>query len=141
MDMIAIWQNNGSGWHLLVPTGFPNEATLHTLVEEAPHLLPLASTPRLIVVGREVQLGSGYADLMAIEPSGRLAIIEIKLARNAEARRAVIAQVLAYAAYLWGIDQRTLEQDILYRHLHKREYESLAHAVESNDQEGSFASR
>src|ERR1700674_2828219 len=133
MDMTAIWQNNGSGWHLLVPTGFPNEATLHTLVEEAPHLLPLASTPRLIVVGREVQLGSGYAELMAIEPSGRLAIIEIKLARNAEARRAVIAQVLAYAAYLWGIDQRTLEQDILYRHLHKREYENLAHAVEAND--------
>ncbi len=86
--MTAIWQNNGSGWHLLVPTGFPNEATLHTLVEEAPHLLPLAGTPRLIVVGREVQLGSGYADLVAIEPSGRLAIIEIKLARNAEARRA-----------------------------------------------------
>src|SRR5438067_10954212 len=23
MDMTAIWQNNGSGWHLLVPTSFP----------------------------------------------------------------------------------------------------------------------
>src|SRR5437763_1838734 len=45
--------------------------------------------PRLIVVGREVQLGSGRADLIAIEPSGRIAIIEIKLAWNAEARRAV----------------------------------------------------
>jgi hypothetical protein len=40
--MTAIWQNDGSRWHLLSPTGFPNEATLHTLVEEAPHLLPLA---------------------------------------------------------------------------------------------------
>lgn len=138
MDMTAIWQNNGTGWHLLIPTSFPNEATLHGLVEEAPHLLPLAGTPRLIVVGREVQLGSGCADLIAIEPSGRIAIIEIKLARNAEARRAVIAQVLAYAAYLWGIDQRTLEQDIMYRHLHKRGYENLANAVASNDQEGSF---
>ncbi len=97
--MTAIWQNDGSRWHLLSPTGFPNEATLHNLVEEAPHVLPLAGTPRLIVLGREVQLGSGRADLLAIEPSGRIAIIEIKLARNAEARRAVIAQVLAYAAY------------------------------------------
>ena len=26
--MTAIWQNDGSGWHLLTPTGFPNEATL-----------------------------------------------------------------------------------------------------------------
>jgi hypothetical protein len=136
--MTAIWQNDGTGWHLLVPTGFPNEATLHDQVEQAPHLLPLAGAPRLIVLGREVQLGSGYADLIAIEPEGRMAIIEIKLARNAEARRAVIAQVLAYAAYLWGMDQRVLEQDILYQHLHKRGYENFAHAVESNDQEGSF---
>jgi hypothetical protein len=26
--MTAIWQNDGSGWHLLTLTGFPNEATL-----------------------------------------------------------------------------------------------------------------
>jgi hypothetical protein len=140
MNMTAIWQNDGSGWHMLTPTGFPDEATLHTLVEQAPHLLPLAGTPQLIVLGREVRLGNGYADLMAIEPTGRLAILEIKLARNAEARRAVIAQVLAYAAYLWGMDQITLEQDVLSQHLQARGYKSLAHAVESNDQEGSFDS-
>src|SRR5712692_3618053 len=138
MNMTAIWQNDGSGWHLLTPTGFPDEATLHTLVEQAPHLLPLAGTPQLIVLGREVRLGNGYADLIAIEPTGRLAIIEIKLARNAEARRAVIAQVLAYAAYLWKLDQTTLEQEVLNKHLRDRGYKSLAHAVESNDQEGSF---
>ena len=125
-------------WHLLSPTGFPNEATLQTLVEKAPHLLPLAGTPCLIVVGREVQLGSGRADLIAIEPTGQVTIIEIKLARNAEARRAVIAQVLAYAAYLWGMEQTTLEQVVLSQHLHARGFKSLADAIESNDQEGSF---
>src|SRR2546421_3159759 len=138
MNMTAVWHNDGIDWRLLSPTGFPDEATLHNLVEKAPHLLPLAGTPRLIVLGREVQLGGGRADLVAIEPSGRLAIIEIKLAWNAEARRAIIAQVLAYAAYLWGLDQITLEQDVLSWHLQKRGYESLAHAVASNDQEGSF---
>ena len=127
--MTAIWQNDETGWHLLVPTGFPNEATLHTLVEQAPHLLPLAGNPSLVVLGREVQLGIGYADLIAIEPSGHIAVIEIKLARNAEARRAVIAQVLAYAAYLWGLDQRVLELDILHQHLQKRGYENLAQAA------------
>lgn len=136
--MTAIWQNDDSGWHLLSPQGFPNEATLHTLVENAPHLLPLAGTPRLIVLGREVQLGTGRADLLAIESNGRLAIIEIKLARNAEAHRAVISQVLAYAAYLWGMDVATLEHEILYKHLHERSYKSLVHALQSNDQEGSF---
>src|SRR5260370_6420910 len=136
--MTAIWQNDGRGWHVLMPMGFPNEAALHDLVAQSPHLLPLAGNPRLIVLGREVQLGNGYADLIAIEPNGRLAVIEIKLARNAEARRAIIAQVLAYAAYLWGMDQRILEKDVLYRHLQKRRYESLAQAVESNDKEGSY---
>jgi hypothetical protein len=44
-------------------------------------------------VGREVPLGGGYADLLAVEASGRLGMIEVKLARNSEARRAVVAQV------------------------------------------------
>ncbi len=128
--MTAIWQNDGTNWRLLAPAGFANEAKLHDLVEQAPHMLPLAGIPRLIILGREVQLGNGRADLIAIEPPGRIAIIEIKLARNAEARRAVIAQVLAYAAYLWGLEQSALEQGVLYQHLRARGYESLAHAVQ-----------
>ncbi len=48
--MTAIWRNAGSGWRLLAPAGFPAEAALHTLVEQAPQILPLAGTPRLVVV-------------------------------------------------------------------------------------------
>ncbi len=75
--MTAIWRNDGSGWRLLAPAGFPDEAALHTLVEQAPQILPLAGTPRLVVVAREAQLGNGYADLIAVEPSGRIAIEEL----------------------------------------------------------------
>ncbi len=95
--MASIWHNDGSAWGLLAPAGFPDEASLHTLVEQAPHILPLSGAPRLAVVGREVFLGGNYADLIAVETNGRLVIIEIKLAKNSEARRAVIAQVLTYA--------------------------------------------
>lgn len=136
--MTAIWHNDGANWRLLAPAGFPDEAALHNLVEEAPQLLPLAGAPRLVVVGREVQLGNGYADLLAVEPTGRLVIVEVKLARNAEARRAVVAQVLTYAAYLRGLDPATLEQQVLGRHLAPRGYQSLADAVAVNDQEGAF---
>jgi RecB family endonuclease NucS len=69
--------------------GLPSEAALHDLVEEAPHLLPPSGEPSFVVVGREVNLRSGYADLMAVESNGRLVIIEMRLRRNAEARRAV----------------------------------------------------
>ena len=136
--MTAIWQNDGTGWRLLAPTGFPDEQTLHDLVEETPQILPLAGNPRLVVVGKEVALGNGYADLLAVEPSGRLAIIEIKLARNSEARRAVVAQVLAYAAYLKGLDPTGLETNLLGRYLREHGHESLRDAVAAEDQEDSF---
>lgn len=41
--------------------------------------------------GSEVRLGSGYADLLAVETGGRPVLIEVKLAYNAEARRAGVA--------------------------------------------------
>jgi hypothetical protein len=136
--MTAIWHNDGTTWRLLSPSGFPDEAALHTLVEQAPHILSLAGSPRLTVVGREVALGSGYADLIALEATGRPTVIEVKLGRNAEARRAVVAQGLTYAAYLYGLDPLAFEQTILLPHLHKRGFESLAHAVGANDQVGDF---
>jgi len=106
--MTAIWSNDGERWALLTPSGFPDEASLHSLIEQSPQLLPLAGSPRLTIVGREVRLGSGSADLIAVQPNGRLVVIEVKLANNAEARRAVVAQVLTYAAYLHGVERADL---------------------------------
>lgn len=136
--MTAIWRNDGSGWRMLAPTGYPEERALHSLVEEAPQMLPLAGGDRLTVVGREVLLGNGKADLIAVEPSGRIAVIEVKLASNAEARRAVIAQILTYAAYLRGLSIETLEGSVLVNHLVDRQFQTLAEAVAADDQEGSF---
>jgi hypothetical protein len=132
-----MWTNSGSGWKLLATTGFPDEQALHTLVEKAPQVLPLAGAPQLVILGREVTLGNAFADLIAIELIGRLVIIEVKLARNAEARRAIVAQVLTYAAYLYGLDAPALER-VLAKHLHDRGYADLASAVRDNDQTGSF---
>jgi hypothetical protein len=92
----------------------------------------------MAIVGREVRLGSGYADLIAIEPSGRLAVIEVKLARNAEARRAVISQALAYASYLFGSSLEDVERNILASHLAQRGYTSLADAIVHTAQDISF---
>ncbi len=119
---------------------FPDEAALHGLVEGAPQLLPLSGSPQLVVVGREVPLGGGYADLLAVERSGRMAVIEVKLAKNSEARRAVVAQVLTYAAFLHGMEVATLEHDVLGRELQRLGYASLADAVEATDQDGLFDS-
>ncbi|HEV2069721.1 MAG TPA: hypothetical protein VGR26_08010 [Acidimicrobiales bacterium] len=87
---------------MLEADAFEKEEKLHDLIEEAPHLMPLAGAPRIVVLGREVTCGSGSADLLAIEDAGRPVVIEIKLAQNPEARRAVVAQVLSYASFLKG---------------------------------------
>lgn len=112
--MTAIWGSGPDGqWHTLDPAAYQAEAQLHDLVENAPQMLPLAGSPRLTVLGREVRLGSGFADLLAVESAGRLVIIEVKLSENAESRRAVVAQVLSYAGYLQGLDLEQLESQIL----------------------------
>jgi hypothetical protein len=33
--MTAIWTNDGEGWMLLSPSGFPDEASLHSLIEQS----------------------------------------------------------------------------------------------------------
>lgn len=136
--MTAVWSDVEDGWQLLSPTGFEDEATLHALVERSPDLLPLAGSPRLAVVGKEVWLGGNYADLIAIEPSGRPCIIEVKLAANGESRRAVVAQVLSYAAYLHNMTPEQLETDVLSGHLATRGFASLADAAQQAGQDGSF---
>jgi hypothetical protein len=135
----SIWAtDSGDAWHLLAPIGFPDEAALHELVEQTPELLPLAGSPTLIVLGREVPLGSGYADLLAVEPSGRLVVLEVKLASNAEARRAVIAQILAYAAFLKGTELARLEGQILRQSLSRLGHRTIGAVAESQDQQGAF---
>ena len=134
--MTAIWHEDGNTWKLLSPSDFPDEAKLQSLVEDAPHTLPLSGTPGLVILGREVRLGTSFVDLLAVEANGRPAIIEIKLARNAEARRAVVAQVLAYAAALDGLSVEELEVTILRTHLATRGYSDIGEAVEASDQIG-----
>lgn len=100
--MTAIWHDTPDGYERLEPAGFPNEAELHAMVAAAPEMLPLAGSPDLVVLGVEVSLGNGWADVLALESGGRFVLIEIKLAANGEARRAVVAQLLSYASFLRG---------------------------------------
>lgn len=138
--MSALWTDDGSGWNVLAPAGFPDEETLRTLIEKTPEMLPLAGAPTVAILGREVWLPNvnGSADLIGVELSGQPVFIEVKLARNHEARRAVVAQVLSYAAAVHGLDVDTLESQLLMRHLRDRGYLSIADAARAKDTSGQF---
>lgn len=124
--MTTIWRQTHDGYEQLRPAGFPNEAELHTLVSRTPELLPLAGSPEMVVLGDEVALGTGHADVLTVERSGRFVLIEVKLAGNAEARRAVVAQLLAYASFLRGSSLTALEQGALRVQLAKRAATDIA---------------
>ena len=135
--MSEIWRNDGETWSRLPSSGFEDEAALHQRIAEAPKMLPLSGQPRLAVVGSEVRLGTGRADVLAVELEGRPVVSEVKLKQNDDARQAVVAQALAYAAYLHGTSVKDFE-DILSPHLQKAGHDSLADAMRASDQEGAF---
>ncbi len=115
--MTGIWRKDGDKWSLARPSDYQDENELHDRIVEAPEMLPLSGQPEIVAKYREVPLGGGSADVLAFEASGRPVVIEVKLSKNPEAKRAVVAQTLAYAAWLHGATIADLEGGILGRHL------------------------
>ena len=141
--MSGIWMRDEDGWKTAPPQDFKAEKELHGLVERNIQMLPLAGSPSLVVIGSEVPLGPGWADLVAVEMSGRPVIIEVKLGRNAKAKRAIVAQALAYAAWLRGHTAEDLERGPLQAYLKSQGCDSIFKAVHAQDQtstvdEGTF---
>lgn len=102
------------------------EAELQRLLAESPSIISISEirgdVPPLMLAIRELGLpGSGNTDLLAFSPKGDIAVVECKLAANAEIKRKVIAQVLEYGAYLWGMSYDEL--NIL---INRRENKNLA---------------
>ena len=90
---------------------FESEAILQTYLEQFPSLLPVwevdENAPPLLTIGREVGVPFGSVDLLFTDANGLLTVVETKLARNSEARREVIGQVIEYASFLstWDADR------------------------------------
>jgi len=89
---------------------FTEEGKLQDYLEEYPSLIPLSEIVEgasdLLCIGREVIAGPGAMDLLFIDKEGLLTVVETKLAKNPEARRTVIGQIIEYASYIaqWTAD-------------------------------------
>jgi hypothetical protein len=99
-------------------TPLPLEANLHDALTEHPELLPSEDMGlgRTVVVGRESAFASGYADLILIDDRGQLCLVEVKKEGNPDTRK-VVAQLLDYAAALWGASLDEFERDVLVPYL------------------------
>lgn len=135
--MTGIWhETEGGRLVALRAEPFEREQVLHDSIERGAAMLPLPGQPTLVMLGREVQLGNGYADLIAVEAhTGRPVVIEVKLASNAD-RRQVFTQTLGYASYLFGLSAEGFDQ-LMHPHLARRGYASIAEAVAAEVGDGS----
>lgn len=101
-------------WHQPETTAYENEAELRDMIARSPSLLP--GVDGLVAVATELAVPAvGKADVVAVDPSGEITIVECKLAKNAEIRRWVIGQVFSYAAGLWQLEFEDLEQSFEVR--------------------------
>ncbi len=104
-------------WEVVDSADYVGEADLQALIAQSPSLIPFdeireESSPLLVAI-REFGLpGSGNTDLIAFTETGDIAVIECKLAANAEIKRKVIGQILEYGAYLWKMSYAEIDSRV-----------------------------
>jgi hypothetical protein len=80
---------------------FANESELESVLADTPSLLVRPSDPPLAFVHRQVDLPeAGLLDLLFVTSTGLPVAVEVKLLRNGESRRQVVAQVIDYVSSL-----------------------------------------
>lgn len=84
------------------PFNSGEEAQFEELLESCPEALPISeinpSAKVAIPIGRQVTTDVGPIDLLFLDDTGRLLVIECKLVENPEARREVISQLIEYGS-------------------------------------------
>ncbi|MDQ7076940.1 MAG: hypothetical protein Q9M45_03735 [Robiginitomaculum sp.] len=94
-----------------------DEDWLQNLLHRHPCCLPMdqiePALQELVPVCMELALPCGFLDNVFMTPDGDIVIAEVKLWRNPEMRRTVIAQALDYATALFSMDYEALEKAVL----------------------------
>ena len=100
-SLMLIRPVGGGSWHTPETTAYTNEAELRDLLAETPSLLPgIDEGPT--AAGKEMPIsGTGKADVVVVDASGDITVVECKLAANPEIRRRVVGQLLAYSSAIW----------------------------------------
>ena len=97
--------------------GLHNEAWLQELVQANPSILPVNDIEpgfgRLIAAAIEVPCSQGAIDNVFLTPDGDIIICELKLWRNPQARREVVAQCLDYVSALCDMGLDDFQKAIL----------------------------
>ena len=102
--MAIILKRRGQKAQVIEKTAYSAELDLQRFIYANPELLPIADIKQgveFLVLDKETPTRSGPIDLLGVDSDGEIYIVETKLFRNADKRKA-LAQVLDYGAALWS---------------------------------------
>jgi hypothetical protein len=118
MTRFMLMRQGDAEAQLIPETPLPLEKDLHDVLTLHPALLPAEDLGlgSVVVAGRESSLVSGKADLVLIDEQGHLCLVEVKKAGNPDTRQ-VVAQLLDYAAALWGQSLAEFEAGVVRPYL------------------------
>jgi hypothetical protein len=106
-------RKRGGTWEPPGVVSYENERELQRLVTDSPELVGAAGA---VVALREFPLrAAGTLDVLIIDVDGGLTLVEAKLNRNPDIRRAVVGQLLGYAGGLWGLAYDELDAAVEHR--------------------------
>lgn len=88
-------------WKRAPLTNYQDEVELRDLIAASPDLVP-GCAGNVTMVELSVP-GAGRADVVLVDESGAITIVEAKLANNSQVRREVVGQIFAYASGLKGL--------------------------------------
>lgn len=98
----------GGSWRQPEVGSYTNEKGLQQILLETPTLVP--GVGPAVAVDEMTFPNSGTVDIAIVEPSGSITLVECKLAKNAEVKRAVVGQIMSYAAAAWRATYEEFDQ-------------------------------
>ena len=112
-----------------------NEEWLQNLIHHHPDLVPAgeveACFQNLVPILREFTLPSGYLDNFYVTPEGYPVLVEVKLWKNQEARRKVVAQILEYAKDFAALSYEDINREIRKQLKNEKWVENPLHEIVS----------
>jgi hypothetical protein len=97
---MIVMEDGAARCETLKALDFDSEKQLEEVVCRYPHLLAREDDPPLSFISQQIQMSSGIMDVMMIDGDGLPVAVEVKLGRNAQARREIVGQLVDYVSTL-----------------------------------------
>jgi len=110
---LSIIITGSGGDQTLEPAMYNKEEELHDFIARFPNLLTIPGEPGNILVRKKIGLPrAGELDLLLVDRDGLPIVVEVKLAKNRQARREVVGQIIDYVSDITSLTVDELDDAV-----------------------------